>query len=379
MTFDEMRAQFPSAATSIHLNHAGTSPIARPVATATQAVLDELMSNDSFSGYRNHMKRETELRTGFGRMLNVAPKQLAFVRNTSHGLTVAAQAIPFQLGDTVVVAGNEYPANVYPWMAQAHRGVKVQLVAPREDGCVAEEDLIAAAEANQTRVLTVSWVQWGTGQRMDLARLGSFCRERGILFVVDAVQGLGALRLDLGNLPVDIAAAGCHKWLLAPGGLGVLYLREGLLPDLLPTNAGWNTVVNPIEWERLHFNELKPNADRYEEGTPSLLATAALGASIALLETVGVDAIEKRVLELAAYTRKLLTERGCCILSPEASAQQTGIIAFRHSTLSNETVLEAVAAQKVIAAVRCGNVRFAPHAYINETDIEKAVAAIPAG
>jgi len=310
--------------------------------------------------------------------MNVAPETLAFVRNTSHGIAIAAQSIPFAPGDVVVVARGEYPANVYPWMAQAHRGVSVRLVDPREDGIVAEEDLIAACEASNARVLAVSWVQWGTGQKMDLARLGAFCRDRNMLLVADVVQGLGALRLDLSTLPVDFASAGCHKWLLAPSGVGVLYVRPEVQRTLLPTNIGWNSVSDPIAWERLHYEELKTAADRYEEGSPNLLGTAALGASVDLLERAGFDAVEGRILALADHARAALKRCGMRVMSPEGADQKSGIIAFRHPTLSNEAVHEALTSARVVCAVRCGNVRFAPHAYSTEDEIDRAVEAIPA-
>ena len=378
MNFTEMRALFPSAERCLHLNHAGTSPTSRPVADAVQTVLTELMSDDPFAAYKNHLKRQETLRAALGRLMTVAPQTLAFVRNTSHGLAVAAQSIAFQPGEAVVVAANEYPANLYPWMAQAHRGVRTHLVPARDNGLVAEDDLLAACEADPaTRVLAVSWVQWGTGQRMDLLRLGEFCRARGILLVVDVVQGLGALRIDLSGLPVDMATAGCHKWLLTPGGLGVLYVRPEVFPALLPTNIGWNSVEDSIDWEHPYFDRLKPTSDRFEEGTPALLATAALGASVALLEEVGFDAIQERVLMLADVARERLTERGLKVMSPVGDGQKSGIVAFRHRALSNEQVLAALTANKVIAAVRGGNLRFSPHAYNNDNDISRAAAAIP--
>jgi cysteine desulfurase/selenocysteine lyase len=338
-------------------------------------VLDDLMSSDSLAAYMGHLDREKALREALGRMMKVAPETLGFVRNTSHGLSIAAEAIPFRPGDTVVLPAIEYPANVYPWMAQAHRGVEVRLVPPTKDGLVRSADLIAACDAT-TRVLAVSWVQWGSGQRLNLRQLGDFCRSRGILFVVDVVQALGGLRLDLGSLPVDIAAAGCHKWLLAPGGIGVLYVRPEVFGTLLPANIGWNSVENPIDWERLHFDELKPSPSRFEEGTPSILAAAGLGASVALLESVGFDAVNDRVLELAAFTRSALAARGMTIISPEGDAQQSGIIAFRHSSAANEAILARLNERGVRAAVRCGNLRFSPHAYLNEADIEQAVDAL---
>ena len=377
MTFEQFRTLFPTAQRFIHLNHAGVSPASVPVAEAVQGVMDELMGTHTVNVYaKNHPKRQHQLRAALGRMLQCEPETLAFVRNTSHGLALAAQSLRFEPGENIVCPQTEYPSNIYPWMAQGYRGVTVKLVAAQENGMVATDDLIAACD-EKTRVMAVPFVHWGTGQRFNLARLGAFCREKGITFVVDAVQGVGALRLDLSALPVDIAVAGCHKWLLAPGGLGVLYIRPEIFAQMIPTNIGWNSVENAIEWDRLHFDELKTTPERFEEGTPALLATAALLKSVELLESLGFDAVEGRILTLARYARRQLTRRGCRILSPDNPAQRSGIIAFRHPRLSNDDVLAALEAKKVIAAVRCGNLRFAPHAYNNEEDIDRAVAAIP--
>lgn len=379
MTYEEMRALFPSARTFAYLNHAGASPIAQPVADAVASVTADLLSGDIGAAFPHHLKRQEELRAAFGRMMNVPSSSLAFVRNTSHGIAIAAQAIPFRPGDVVVVAANEYPANIYPWMAQANRGVRVRLVPPRENGYVAEEDLIAACEAEgaNTRALAVSWVQWGTGQRMDVARLGAFCRARDIYFAVDVVQGLGALRFDAAAAHADFVAAGCHKWLMAPAGLGVLHIRPEVMPTLLPTNIGWNSVTDPIDWEREHFDELKPTADRFEEGSPAILATAGLHGSVTLLEAVGFDAVERRVLEIAEGLREMLAARGCQVISPNGPGQRSGIVSFRHPRLSNEAVLEALTARSVLAAVRCGNVRLSPHVYNTDADIAAAAQALP--
>lgn len=376
MTFDELRGLFPSAQKCVHLNHAGTAPIPQPAADAAALVADELMSDDSFAAFKNHQKRQESLRQALSRLISAPPSALAFVKNTSHGLSLVSDALPLGPGENVVVPEGEYPANVYPWMAQrARRGVETRIVPTRANGIVAEEDLIAACDAG-TRVLAVSWVQWGTGQRMNLAHLGAFCRERGIFFVVDAVQGLGALRLDLSTLEdVDFAVAGCHKWLLSPAGIGVLYVRPGVMDRLLPANVGWNSVVDPLDWERVHF-DLKPTADRFEEGTPNLMGTAALGASVGLLEAVGFAAVAQRVLALADYARAQLSQRGCHVVSPGDPDQCSGIVAFRHPSHSNDAVLQTLAARRIIAAVRCGSVRLSPHAYSSEADIDAAVAAL---
>ncbi|MBC7808590.1 MAG: aminotransferase class V-fold PLP-dependent enzyme [Akkermansiaceae bacterium] len=377
MTSAELRLLFPSAQKSIHLNHAGTSPIATPVAEAVQAVLAELQSENPLTAYMNAMKHADMLRDVWGRMLRTSPDNLAVVKNTSHGLTIIAQGIPFRTGENVVVAANEYPSNVYPWLAQETRGVQTRLVAPRAEGDVAEDDLESACDEN-TRVLAVSWVQWGTGQRMDLARLGVFCGARNILLVVDAVQGFGALRLDLSRLPgLAFATGGGHKWLLSPGGVGFLYVRPDLLETMLPNNVGWNWVAKPMAWEASEWGTPKATTARFEEGTPNVLGLAGMVASMNLLESVGTDAVESRVLELASHTRRRLIERDMHVVSPHGTEARSGIVAFRHPTVANDAVEAKLAESKVICAVRCGNVRFAPHVYSTESDIDTAVAAIP--
>lgn len=378
MTFDEMRALFPSAQTCIHLNHAGTGPIAQPVAEAVQTVCAELMSENNFTAFKNHVKRREELLSVLARMMDVPASCVALVKNTSHGLTIAAQALPFQPGDVVTVLGGEYPSNVYPWMAQAVRGVETQIVPADENGNWSEDAIIATCKADsRTRCLAVSWVNWGTGQRVNLERLGGFCRQHGIYFVVDAVQGLGALRARFADWNVDIATAGCHKWLLSPAGIGGLYIRDGLTPELLPTNIGWNSVEHPIEWERMHWNELRQTPERYEEGTPNILGTAGLLQSVKLLESVGFEAVETRIVGLASILRDGLEQRGYRVLSPTEPEKRTGIVAFRHPTWSNEEVVRALEAATVRVVVRCGNVRFSPHAYNNEEDITRALDALP--
>ncbi len=373
-----LRTLFPSAELCVHLNHAGTAPIARPVAAAVQDVCNDLMSDDSFTAFKNHMKRQEELRAVAGRMMGVAPSTLAFVKNTSHGLTIAAQALPFEPGDVVVVPGGEYPSNTYPWMAQSMRGVETVIVPALPDGNWSEDALIAACESNKrARCLAVSWVNWGTGQRVNLAKLGAYCRDNGLFFVVDAVQGLGALQLDFDAIPIDMATAGCHKWQMAPAGIGVLYIREGLTPRLLPTNVGWNSVAKPLEWERMHWSELRQTPERYEEGTPNLPGTAGLLASLKLLETVGFKAVEERVVHLAGLLRAGLEAHGYNILSPSEPEKRSGIVAFRHPSRPNEEVLQILEAANIRVVVRCGNVRFSPHVYISEADIARALEAVP--
>ncbi|MGC4047258.1 MAG: aminotransferase class V-fold PLP-dependent enzyme [Armatimonas sp.] len=367
MTFSEFRAQFPSAQHCIHLNHAGLSPIATPVAEAAATVSQSLMGNgDTLAGYIAHMGRERPLREILGRMLGVGTENLAFVRNTSHGLTIAAQALPLEFGAKVVCMRTDYPSTLYPWQA---RGAQVTLAEPDE------ESLLNACEEIRPAVLCASWVHWGTGNVIDLNRVGRFCRERNIIFVADIVQGLGALVPDLTY--VDIAAAGCHKWLLTPAGIGVLYIRPELLPTLLPTNVGWNWPERPMEWRETGFQEPKATAARFEEGSPSLYSTAAFLASVTLLESVGFKAIEERVITLARFAHQKLSEHGMKLACPDASLLQSGIVGFQHPAIPNPDIEAILTENNVRVAVRAGWVRFSPHGYSTEEEIERAVATLP--
>ena len=370
---ESVRAQFPSTESGVPLNHAGLSPIATSVADAAATAARELLRDDTLSVYIRHHRRQEGLRELFGRMLHTAADNLGFVRNTSHGLTIAAQAIPLEPGENIVAVANDYPANIYPWLAQAWRGVVTRLVDPRPDGRIDEQDLMAACDEN-TAILAVSWVHWGTGQRLDLEVLGAFCRENGIFFVVDLVQGLGALQIDVEACGIDIAAAGCHKWLLAPGGLGVLYVHPETMEDLLPVNIGWNSVDNSLDWEHLHFDTLRQTPQRFEEGTPSVLATAALEASVRMLDEAGAAFIEERVIGLAQRAREGLEARGMR-LTP--GPQRSGIVGFNHPVLENEEVRGVLDAARIRCAVRGGYVRFSPHFYNTEEEIDRAVATIP--
>ena len=363
------RSLFPHARTGIHLNHAGLAPIALPVSQAAAAAVDALLCDNTLQAYVDHAERERRLRQLVARMVNAPASTIGFVRNTSHGLSIAASNLPRKPDGNTVCIANDYPSQVYPWMARG----PVKLVAPRPDGWVHEQDLEAACDRG-TDVMAVSWVHWTSGQELDLQRLGSFCRKRGITFVVDVVQGLGALRLDLGSLPVDIAAAGCHKWMMAPAGIGVLYVHPETMKQLGECNIGWNSVENPMDWDRLHFEDLRPTPRRYEEGSPSLASTAALLASLEIMESAGFDDVDKRVRELAQQARLLLQSRGIIVSSASTTS---GIVPFRHPGLSSSSVAETLDGVRVRCAVRGGWVRFSPHFYMNEAEIESAVANVP--
>ena len=211
--------------------------------------------------------------------------------STTHGIGLVAEGFPWNAGDSVVTAAEEYPSNLYPWMNLESRGVGLRLV-PTRAGRVWIDDLIAAVD-HSTRMITISHVEFSSGFRNDLDAIGAFCRERGIAFFVDAIQGLGPLEIDVARTPIDFMAADGHKWLLGPEGAGILYVRREWIERLRPIGVGWRSVVGSYNPPAAEFR-LKPGADRWEGGTLNMAGLLALGASVGLILEIGPAAVSRR-------------------------------------------------------------------------------------
>jgi cysteine desulfurase/selenocysteine lyase len=358
-----------------YLNHAGVSPAPARVVRAVQEAA-ALSAQDPLGFFMDGVLTWREsARVRLARLMGVPAEDLALIKNTGHGLSLVADALRLEPGDNVVSVACEYPSVVYPWYAQADRGIETRLLTPRADGIFTPDDLAAVMDG-RTRVLTLSWVQFGTGFRCDLAACAALAHSQNALIVVDVIQGLGALPLEAANWGIDIAVTGSHKWLMAPGGTGGLYLAPHVLDRMRLVNMGALSVVDVIKFDPLDFS-VKPSAHRYEEGTPNGLGLAGLDAALSLLEEVGIDAIAASVLALTAHAAEKLEAKGYVVTSPRTDAQRSGLLMFQHSTHPNEAILEALTNADVSAAVRGGKVRFSPHFYNTVEEIERAVAALP--
>jgi selenocysteine lyase/cysteine desulfurase len=310
------------------------------------------------------------------RLISATPDEVAFTRNTVEGLSVIASGIDWQPGDVVVADTQEFPGNVYPWLnLEARFGVKVRLV-PAQNGRVAAESLIAAAD-ERTRLITVSFVQFSSGYRVELSKLGAFCRAQGIFLVVDGIQGVGVLPIDVVTSQVDFLACGAQKWLLGPPGIGFLYIRRPLWEQITLTDLGHGSVLpHPERYLDYRFS-LRPNARRFEGGVMSYASLRGLRESLHLLLSVGVARIEARVLALTQRLAEGLIERGYHLLSPRGLGEGSGIVSLIHPRESSETLLERLRAGEVIASVREGALRFSPHYYNTEEEIDAALAHLP--
>jgi selenocysteine lyase/cysteine desulfurase len=314
------------------------------------------------------------VRARAARLIGATPAEIAIVQNTAMGINIVAQGVDWQPGDNVVTARVEFPANYYPWANLARRGVELRVVQERE-GRVLAEDVLAALD-ERTRVVALSFVQFTNGFRVDLATVGRACRERGILFVVDAIQGLGALEMDVEAQCIDFLAAAGHKWLLGPTGVGILYARQAVLDRIDVAFVGANSMVRRPEYLPHEWN-LWLDARRFEPGVQNHVGLCGLAASLDLILDAGPPAIEQHVLALTAYAAASLRERGCEILSPLGAGERSGILAFRSLRTPTPELVQRLAAQRVFVSARGGGIRVAPHLYNTQEEIDRLLALVP--
>lgn len=371
MDWTALRAELPVTRRWAFFDHAALAPLTARALQALNAYAADLAENGDVN--ESHwVKRVEEVRRLFGRLLNCDPLDVAFVKNTSEGIGLVAEGFPWRPGDNVVTAAEEYPANIYPWMNLAARGVALRRVASR--GARVELDDLRAALDGRTRLVTLSMVEYASGFRNDLDAVGQLCRERGIAFFVDAIQGLGVLPLDVAKTPVDFLAACGHKWLLGAQGAAVLYVRRELLDRLHPVGVGWNSVAGARDFSTIDFT-LKPHAGRYESGTLNVAGITALGASLELLLELGVPALAARIREVTDYLCERAPAAGLAVFSSRQPEETSGIVSLAAPGDLRDLVRRCRDAGIVINR-RAGRLRVSPHAYNTTEEIDRLLEVL---
>lgn len=371
MDWSDWRCEFPITEHLVHLNHAGVAPASRRVVAAVTAFITEATTVDAPTQERWSARCE-QVRAGFARLVGAQADEIAFVKNTSEGLSLVAAGVDWRAGENVIAVDGEYPSNVYPWFGLRRWGVETRLVSP-VCGRVRVDDIRALADTH-TRLVSVSFVDWNSGARTDLASIGEFCHSQGIIFCVDGIQGVGAVQLDVERSGVDCLAVGGHKWLLALEGCGCLFVSRRVAGRIGSVLHGWKSVTDADTYLPYHFNP-RPDAAKFEPGSPSVLSTYALGAAIDLLLEVGPDRVEDRLFELTDRLATGLRARGAQIVSPWGAGERSGIVVFRLGNDPQRLCTELIN-QGFIVRVRNGGIRVAPHFYNNEGDIDRLLSAL---
>jgi cysteine desulfurase / selenocysteine lyase len=362
------RREFPVCESKVFLAHAGVSPLPRRVAEAMKEYVDAASRDNQENVLSDEVIDETRaLAAG---LINAQPNEIAFVGSTSMGLAMVAAGLAWERGDQVVCYRDDYPANVYPWMDLARRGVDVRFVEPRQFGNITVEDLERVL-TDRTRLVSLASVHFQSGWRLDVNGIGKHLRERGILFCLDAIQSLGALQTSVEF--VDFAAADAHKWLLGPLGTAVLYVRKEHYDRFHPPLVGWNSASSPnfIAQETLVF---KPDARRYEPGSLNLAGIVGLRAALQLIFECGMEAVEARVLGLTEEIIARAAEAGLTVIGPMAGQGLSGIVSLASTAVDMAKVHAKLSGSNIVTSLRHTRdgrkcLRLSPHLYNRDEEL----------
>jgi len=374
LTNEELRRrEFPVAQDKVFLAHAGVCPLPRRVAQAIADCAQRGTTHDQETMV--FPQRLNEGRKLAAQLLNCRPEEIAFVGPTSLALSFVAAGLSFRRGDNVLIYHDDYPSNVYPWMALAERGVEVRRLNPRGLGVIHPTDVRRQADEN-TRLVALASCHFVSGFRIEFETIGKLLRERGIWFCLDAIQTLGAFPLSVEH--VDFLAADAHKWLLGPCGAGILYVRQEVQDRLTPPIYGWHNVQNPnfVAQEKIVF---RSGAAKYEAGTHNLVGLAGLMAAMKLAWEIGVTNAAAELLRKRAWLMPALQSKGFTVLNADAKPENaSGIISF-HQPGKDLTVLhKKLADAGVVTSLRTDRagknyIRLSPHYYNTDAELQRVL------
>jgi cysteine desulfurase/selenocysteine lyase len=360
----EYRVEFPIAKNFIYLDHAAVAPLSKRVKDAVTEFLTEATESAYFR-YSYWMDRVEGIRGRCAELVGSEKQEIAFIKNTSHGISLVAEGLDWKEGDNVIIFEKEFPSNVYPWLNLERKGVKVKFI-PARGNMIYVDDVENMINAH-TRLLSISSVQFSNGFRVDLERLGELCSRRKVLLFVDAIQSLGIAPLNVIASGIDFLASDGHKWLLGPEGAGIFYCRHELAELLKPSLIGWKSVVNENDYDNIDFR-LKTNSLRFEEGSFNVMGITALGAAVDLVLEVGIDRISERILDLGDLIVEEAENRGLKIRSPRDRKYRAGINSIM-GRFDPIVVKDRLRALGILVNVRSGAIRVAPHFYNTEDEI----------
>lgn len=360
---------FPVRDRLIYLNHAAVAPLSRPAAEAMQHLAEDCLNFGSLH-YDRWLAAYEGVRSAAAQLIGSKPSEIALVKNTSEGIATVAMGLDWRPGDRIVAFREEFPANYYPWKRLEEKGMAVTWLSV-EDAL----DRIDEA-ARGARLLAISFVQFLTGYRAPIQAIGEICHRNHCIFLVDAIQGLGAFPLDVRACHVDALAADGHKWLIGPEGCGLLYVGEALQEHVDPVEFGWTNVAGYNDYAARDM-ALRPDAGRYECGTLNTIECFGLRAALELLLEVGPGEIGPVVQNLGNQIAEGVQARGYKLLGTRTPETGAGIVSFRHPKIEATEVVRHLRGAGVAAAPRAGWVRTSPHFYISPAEIDRFLEALP--
>lgn len=370
-SLEDYREEFPVTKDYVYLDHAGVAPVSLRVKRALESFLNEASESGMFN-YKSWMDGVQEIRKKSAILVAADPEEIAFVKNTSHGISIVAEGLDWKEGDNLLICEKDFPSNIYPWLNLKRMGVEIRVV-PSQNERILLEDIELLIDS-RTKLLTVSSVNFSSGFKIDLKMVGELCNRKRILFFVDAIQSLGVIPMDVNEFKIDFLAADGHKWLLSPEGTGIFYCRKELALRINPPLIGWKSIINESDYDHIDFR-LKTNSLRFEEGSLNVMGIFALGAAIDLLIELGIDRIQARVIELGDLIIREAEKRDFQVRTPKSKEERGGIISIL-GNLDPIKVKDKLKEEGILVNVRGGAIRVSPHFYNTEYEILRLFNAI---
>jgi selenocysteine lyase/cysteine desulfurase len=372
MNISDVRKYFPHLEKGIiYFNHASTGPLSSLVVNRLVELL-KLKSESKIDDYASFLKVLEDTKELLADMINCNIDRTAFIDNTSNGLNILAQSINWKKGDRILLNDVEFPANVYPFINLKRFGVEVDFV-KSENGIVTAEQIIDAVKP-ETRLISISFVQFLSGYKVDLEKIGSYCRANNIIFAVDGIQGIGAVKIDVTKSKIDFLSSGTQKWLLGMQGLAFIYVDENFQRKMMPANVGWLSVRNA--WNLLDYTmNLKTSANVFQGGTLNSFGIYAFNNSLKLFKDFGYDNVQTNVISNTKYFNEKLKSIG---INPALAycndENLAGIVTFKPE--NPELIFESLEKQKIVCSLREDLIRFSPHFYNTHQDIDLVINAL---
>ncbi|MDZ4848381.1 MAG: aminotransferase class V-fold PLP-dependent enzyme [Pirellulaceae bacterium] len=372
---DYLRNQMVIGEELAYLDHAAVSPITRPAQVAMFRYIDQVATQGDLSW--GEWAKGVEIgRERAAALLSCQIDEIAFIPNTTFGINVIAHGVPWQPGDNLVVPDNEFPSNLVPWRLLQKRGVEVRIVPTNGD--LSLEQLMKFVDS-RTRMVTISWVHYASGYRIDLAKFCEQIQSRGAKFFVDAIQGLGAFPLSVREIPIDFLAADGHKWMLGPEGAGLLFIRQRHLDWLEPIMMGWGSLQQSHRFDP-NEKELKSQASRYEGGSANMAGLLGFAASLGVLLEAGChqpsSGIGERIVATSHFLESGLCRLNAVVYRDPDPLRQSGIVSFEFPGHDSHRVRQILLDRNIVLSVRHGRLRAAVHAYNSKQDIERLISAL---
>jgi len=358
----------------IHLNHAAVGPWPKRTQLAIQNFASENAQQGSWN-YLQWLEIEKNLRKQIQSLVNAPDwRDIALLKNTSEALSVVAYGLNWKKGDNVVISNEEFPSNHIVWESLKDQGVEIRY-ADLSNRDTAEQALCHLCDEN-TRLLSISSVQYASGLKVNLNQLGEFCRNNDILFCIDAIQNIGAEIFDVQACKADFVVADGHKWMLGPEGVALFYCRAEVRDSLQLNQYGWHMVEHPSDFDKADW-KVANYATRFECGSPNMLGIHGLHASLSLLLDIGMEIVEAKVRGNANYLFDQLNDLpNIELLSPSDEKNRTGIINFRSKTVNNEQMFDFLTKQDIFCAKRGKGIRFSAHYYTPRAQLDKVLNLI---